>query len=84
VVELDGRATHTVDKRWDDIRRDNATSAGGILTLRYGWLDVTQRPCQVAAEVALALSSRGFQGARPCTPGCPVGPLSRLSRGQPT
>jgi Transcriptional regulator, AbiEi antitoxin len=80
VVELDGRATHTIDKRWDDIRRDNATSAGGILTLRYGWLDVTQRPCRVAAEVALALSARGFQGARPCGPGCPVG---RLSRGQP-
>ena len=73
VVELDGRATHTIDKRWDDIRRDNATSAGGFLTLRYGWLDITQHPCQVAAEVALALSSRGFQGARPCGPGCPVG-----------
>lgn len=41
VVELDGRATHTIDKRWDDIRRDNATSAGGILTLRYGWLDTS-------------------------------------------
>lgn len=79
VVELDGRATHTIDKRWDDIRRDNATSAGGILTLRYGWLDVTKHPCRVAAEVALALSTRGFEGARPCSPGCPVG---RLSRGQ--
>ena len=76
VVELDGRATHTIDKRWDDIRRDNATSAGGILTLRYGWLDITKHPCQVAAEVALALSTRGFEGARPCSPGCPVGRLS--------
>jgi hypothetical protein len=77
VVELDGRATHTIDKRWDDIHRDNATSAGGILTLRYGWLDVTQQPCRVAAEVALALSTKGFQGAQPCAPGCPVGQLSR-------
>jgi hypothetical protein len=73
VVELDGRATHTIDKRWDDIRRDNATSASGILTLRYGWPDVTGRPCEVAAEVALTLAQRGFTGARPCSPGCPVG-----------
>jgi hypothetical protein len=73
VVELDGRATHTIDKRWDDIRRDNATSAGGILTLRYGWLDITKHPCQVAAEVALALSTRGFPGGKPCSAGCPVG-----------
>jgi very-short-patch-repair endonuclease len=73
VVELDGRATHTVDKRWDDIRRDNATSAGGILTLRFGWLDVTKHPCQVAAEVARALANRGFTDARPCSRGCPVG-----------
>ncbi len=77
VVELDGRATHTIDKRWDDIRRDNATSADGILTLRYGWLDVTEHPCQVAAEVALALAKRGFTGARPCSPGCPVGRAGR-------
>lgn len=76
VVELDGRATHTIDKRWDDIRRDNATSAGGILTLRYGWLDITKNPCRVAAEVALALSTRGFEGTRPCSPGCPVGRIS--------
>jgi Transcriptional regulator, AbiEi antitoxin len=72
VVELDGRATHTIDKRWDDIRRDNATSASGILTMRYGWLDVSEHPCQVAAEVARALANRGYRGARPCSPGCPV------------
>jgi len=80
VVELDGRATHTIDKRWDDIRRDNATSARGILTLRYGWLDVTQHPCQVAAEVALTLAKRGFTGARPCSKGCPVGLVSNRYR----
>jgi hypothetical protein len=73
VVELDGRAAHPGDERWHDIRRDNATSAGGILTLRYGWLDVTSQPCLVAAEVALALATRGFRGARPCSTRCPVG-----------
>jgi hypothetical protein len=73
VVELDGRATHTIDRRWDDIHRDNATSAEGVLTMRYGWRDVTEHPCQVAAEVARALANRGFTGARPCSPSCPVG-----------
>jgi len=82
VVELDGRATHTVDRRWDDIRRDNATSASGILTMRYGWLDVTEHPCQVAAEVALALSNRGYRLARPCSPGCPVARVA--GRAQPS
>jgi hypothetical protein len=80
VVELDGRAAHPADERWNDVRRDNATSAGGILTLRYGWLDVTERPCKVAAEVALALATRGFGGARPCSPGCPVGPAELRQR----
>jgi hypothetical protein len=76
VVELDGRATHTPDTRWDDIRRDNATSADGILTLRYSWTDITTRPCHVAAQVALALATRGFTGAKPCSPGCPVGEVT--------
>jgi hypothetical protein len=80
VVELDGRATHTIDRRWDDIRRDNATSADGILTMRYGWLDVTEHPCQVAAEVARALANRGYRGARPCSPGCPVGQVTSRHR----
>jgi hypothetical protein len=72
-VELDGRVAHPGDTRWDDIRRDNAAATGGILTLRYGWLDVTARPCLVAAEVVQALTSRGFTGARPCSATCPVG-----------
>jgi hypothetical protein len=83
VVELDGRATHTVDKRWDDIRRDNATSAGGILTLRYGWLEVTRHPCQVAAEVTLALAVRGFEGGTPCSAACPVGRARTADAGRP-
>ncbi|HEY1642517.1 MAG TPA: hypothetical protein VGG35_17625 [Streptosporangiaceae bacterium] len=71
-VELDGRSAHPDDTRWRDIHRDNAAAAAGILTLRYGWLDIRQRPCQVAAEVARALSSRGYHSSRPCLPGCLV------------
>jgi hypothetical protein len=71
-VELDGRVAHPGDRRWADIRRDNAAAADRIITLRYGWPDVAARPCLVAAEVARVLLSRGFTGARPCSPDCPV------------
>ncbi len=72
VVELDGRAAHPGDSRWGDIRRDNAAAADGLVTLRYGWLDVSQHPCQVAAQVLDVLRRRGCTGGRPCSPGCPV------------
>lgn len=72
-VELDGDAFHPADARWRDVQRDNAAAADGIITLRYGWLDVTARPCQVAAEVARVLARRGCTTARPCSPACPVG-----------
>ncbi|HXW43317.1 MAG TPA: type IV toxin-antitoxin system AbiEi family antitoxin domain-containing protein [Streptosporangiaceae bacterium] len=80
VVELDGNLAHTADERWRDIRRDNAAAAGGLITLRYGWLDVTKHPCQVAAEVAAALAARGFAGATSCGPGCPVSHASSALR----
>ncbi len=72
-IELDGRAAHPGDTRWKDIRRDNAAAAAGITTLRYGWLDVTASPCQVAAEIAEVLRARGYTAARPCSADCPVG-----------
>jgi Transcriptional regulator, AbiEi antitoxin len=71
-VELDGELAHT-GERWRDARRDNAAAADGIFTLRHSWFDVTKSPCQVAAEVARVLARRGFAGARPCSPTCPVG-----------
>jgi hypothetical protein len=79
-LELDGRAAHPGDKRWDDIRRDNAAAADRLITLRYGWVDVATRPCFVAAEVSRVLVSRGFTGARPCSPGCPVGTVIAQQR----
>jgi hypothetical protein len=79
-VELDGRLAHPADERWRDIRRDNAAAGTGTVTLRFGWLDVTERPCQVAAEVARVLMARGFAGARPCSPHCPVGTVTAWQR----
>jgi len=71
VVELDGRAAHPAEHRWRDVRRDNANVAIGQVTLRYGWADVTQRPCLVAAQVGAALTQRGWSGApRRCGPSC--------------
>lgn len=72
-VELDGQVAHPGDRRWADICRDNAAAADGILTLRYGWRDVTQRPCQVAAQIVRVLRYRGYSGSLPCTPRCPAG-----------
>lgn len=72
-VELDGKIAHPDDRRWPDIRRDNAAAADGLLTLRYGYLDVTSAPCLVAEQVIQALRTRGWSGTpRRCSPDCPV------------
>jgi hypothetical protein len=75
-VELDGRAAHPGDMRWSDIHRDNAAAADGIITVRYGWLDVSQRPCLVAAQVAEVLRRRGYTGYRRCAPDCGIRPAA--------
>src|SRR5216683_2639777 len=73
LVELDGRAAHPEEDRWSDIRRDNASTAERRATLRYGWPDVTDRPCEVATAVAVVLRQRGWTGAPiPCAPTCAI------------
>jgi very-short-patch-repair endonuclease len=70
-VELDGLVAHPPGERWRDFRRDNAGAADGIITLRYGWADVTGRPCEVAAQVAAVLRRRGWAGSvGSCGPSC--------------
>lgn len=72
-VELDGRQAHPDDRRWLDVRRDNAAIAQGLMTLRYGWTDVSDRSCLTAAEIGVVLASRGWPGSvRPCGPRCAV------------
>ena len=72
-VETDGAVAHPLEARWRDQERDNASAAGGLVTLRYGWAAITQRPCWVASEVAAVLRSRGWSGpVRPCHPACPA------------
>jgi very-short-patch-repair endonuclease len=73
IVELDGRANHPDEQRWSDQRRDNAAAVEGVITLRYGWTDVTERACETAREVGTALAGRGWDGPlRRCSPGCRV------------
>lgn len=70
-VELDGGASHPAEQRWRDHRRDNAAAAGGVVTLRYAWADVTERPCETAREIGTVLAGRGWSGPlRRCGPGC--------------
>jgi very-short-patch-repair endonuclease/predicted transcriptional regulator of viral defense system len=70
-VELDGTAAHPADEQWRDKRRDNANTVGGILTLRFGLLDLGDHRCETASAVATLLRSRGWRGSlRACTRGC--------------
>jgi hypothetical protein len=62
-VELDGKLGHAdTTGRWRDMARDNAATLRGETTLRYGWADVTSRPCAVAAQVAATLRAAGWRG----------------------
>ncbi|MFK3981989.1 hypothetical protein ACI2K4_16630 [Micromonospora sp. NPDC050397] len=72
-VELDGRAAHPAERRWQDARRDNAAAAEGETTLRYGWTDVTRSPCTTADQVAQVLRRHGWlTPPRRCGPSCMI------------
>jgi very-short-patch-repair endonuclease len=72
-IELDGKASHPDEQRWQDSRRDNVAAVEGIRTLRYGWADVTERPCQTARQIAAALAKAGWRGTlRRCGPDCRI------------
>ncbi len=70
-VELDGLAAHPAESRWPDMRRDSFFAGSGIITLRYSWVDIASRPCQVAREIGLVLRQRGWTGTlRACRASC--------------
>ncbi|MDO5678545.1 MAG: type IV toxin-antitoxin system AbiEi family antitoxin domain-containing protein [Propionibacteriaceae bacterium] len=70
VVELDGRLGHTGDGVFRDFRRDNANTLRGYATLRFGWDDIANRQCTVAAVLAQALLDRGWPGRPQRCPLC--------------
>ncbi|WP_375431159.1 hypothetical protein [uncultured Friedmanniella sp.] len=59
LVELDGRLGHEGAGRFRDMRRDNDFVLRSLITLRYGWPDVVDRPCEVAFQVWTVLAGRG-------------------------
>jgi Protein of unknown function (DUF559) len=80
IVELDGREAHPEGERWRDIRRDNASAATGLITLRYSYVDVMEHPCQIAGEIVRTLRRRGYVGgARRCGPACAPGDPEALA-----
>jgi hypothetical protein len=71
-VELDGRLGHDATReRWRDMRRDNRSVIAQLRHLRYGWADMIDRPCQVAAEQAEVLRQQGWRGRFKRCPSCP-------------
>lgn len=70
VVELDGAQHRDPRARRHDRARDNALLfSRGVLTLRFGWVEVVTDPCAVAAAIVRALGAAGAS-ARPCGAGC--------------
>jgi len=77
-VELDGIAFHPPEQRWADSHRDNDHAGWGIVTLRYSWADIVNRPCEVAAQVGELLRRRGTPvGLRQCGAECKARLLAR-------
>jgi hypothetical protein len=73
-AELDGTPAHPADEQWRDKRRDNANAVSGIVTLRFGFLDLGDRRCETGHAVATLLRRRGWAGSpRACHPDCPCG-----------
>ncbi|MPZ65896.1 MAG: hypothetical protein GEU83_10400 [Pseudonocardiaceae bacterium] len=72
IVRLDGRLAHAAPEiAFRDRRRDNAAELAARPRLAFGWHDVDQDPCGVAAEVAAVLRREGWTGTlQPC-PRCP-------------
>jgi very-short-patch-repair endonuclease len=56
IIELDGKQYHPDEHRGRDQDRDNHATATAGSTLRYGWIDVTRKPCVSAAQVHAALA----------------------------
>ena len=67
VIELDGAAHHGGLQQFRDMERDNRHVLEGLITLRFGWIDIIQRPCGVARLVAYVLQAHGWKGEpTPC------------------
>ncbi|HUN34558.1 MAG TPA: hypothetical protein VMU95_21350 [Trebonia sp.] len=67
------------EDRDGDRRRDNeALIAADAKTLRYGFKEVANHPCDQAEQFARALIKQGWaaDSLKPCQPGCRVAGLT--------
>lgn len=72
-IELDGRLGHdSARDQWRDMRRDNRSEVSGLRHLRYGWADLVDRPCEVAAQQAEVLRQQGWPGELRRCGSCPA------------
>lgn len=71
-VEGDGLAWHGADRFHEDRRRDRRAAAAGDVTVRVTW-GAAERPCEVALDLACAMTHRGWDGApTACGASCDV------------
>lgn len=72
VVELDGRAFHSLAKeRYADLERDVTAALAGFHSVRLGWGQVFHTPCRTAAHLVELLRLRGWTGMPRRCPACP-------------
>ena len=72
VVELDGRLWHdTAAQRDADLDRDLDAAVVGWATVRIGWGQVYDRPCETAVRIGALLRARGCTGELSPCPRCP-------------
>lgn len=77
-LEIDGELWHR-ERQLLDRGRDREVAGRGEVTLRAGWIEVMDRPCELAVDVALAQIARGWSGRPvPCATGCAVARDGRL------
>lgn len=70
-VRLDGRQHHTNRSvTFRDMRRDNAAELAARSRLTYGWHDVHNMPCSVAAELRHVLNRHGREITEPSCARC--------------
>ncbi|MGD8201691.1 type IV toxin-antitoxin system AbiEi family antitoxin domain-containing protein [Ornithinimicrobium sp. W1679] len=70
-VEIDGLLWHAGEQFHGDRRRDRQAAARGEVTLRISYLELDQKPCELAVDVARTLAVRGWTGTiTPCSSEC--------------
>lgn len=71
LVEIDGRLWHdSAAQRDADMDRDLDAAVDRMNTVRVGWGQVFDRPCDTAARVGGLLQARGWTGRPVTCPGC--------------